>query len=152
MNYVVTYLPSIIEGMGFSKLLVHIMTIPPNIFSCLVCLLAGYSSGHYNEHSFHSIVLHAMGALGFALIGLINKGKVVMLFGLSVALCGPFAALPIVAAWFIKNVCGRTNLVILVSFCGALGQIGGVITPQVTIVIQFETKREFNLKISFYTM
>ena len=135
--------------MGFSKLHAHIMIIPPYVFSSLGCLLAGYSSGYYNEHSFHSIVLHAMGALGFALIGLINKGKVVMLLGLSIALCGTFAALPIAAAWFIKNVCGRTNRVILISFCGALGQIGGVIIPQVTIV---ETKREFNLKISFYTL
>jgi cyanate permease len=134
----IVYLPSIIQDMGFAKEQVCLMIIPPYALACLSSLLGGYLTMRRNEHSFHLAFFLSIGILGFILmISLINSGKASMYISICIAFCGTFPALSILLSWLTNNVGGHTKRAIAVGFVAAMGQIGGIIMPQVRLIFYF---------------
>jgi predicted MFS family arabinose efflux permease len=129
-------LPSIMGSIGFSNAESHLMTIPPYVLSCLGCLIGGYSSTRHLEHSFHYTFLLSIGILGFVLMLIVtNQIKAATYISICIAHCGTFAALPILLAWLTNNIGGHTKRTVAVSFVTGVGQIGGILVPQVRLLI-----------------
>ncbi len=140
-KYLTIYLPSIIQDMGFAKEQVCLMTIPPYALACLSTLLGGYVTTRRNKHSFHLAFFLSIGILGFILmISLVDSGKAAMYVSVCIAFCGALPALSILISWSTNNVGGPTKRVIAIGFVSAMGQIGGIIMPQVRIIFFFFDK------------
>jgi predicted MFS family arabinose efflux permease len=127
-----TYLPSIVASLDYSEEEVDLMTMIPYGFSCLSILLGSYSASRRNEHGLHLAFFLCFALLGFALmINLADRVKIATYIGLCIACCGTFSAVPILLSWLTNNVGGNTKRTIAVGMMLGIGQIGGVVEPQV---------------------
>lgn len=128
----ITYLPVLIESMGFSGTDIHLMTIPLYVVTYICCLLISYMSSRRNEHIFHLAFCLLTSIVGFILmITLFDQGTTVIYVSICIASCGAFAAYPLVLSWLTNNVGGHTKRAMAVGFLVGLGNIGGVFSPQV---------------------
>jgi cyanate permease len=131
-----TYLPELVKCMSGSKEEAHLMTIPVYFVTCISCLLAGYSSSRRNEHSFHLIFCLSVALLGFILmVTLFGDGNVATYVSTCIACCGTFSAFPLLLSWLTNNVGGHTKRAMAVGFLVGIGQIGGVLAPQVRLLL-----------------
>ncbi|CAF0946224.1 unnamed protein product [Rotaria sordida] len=60
-----------------------------------------------------------------------DAGNVALYVSTCVACCGTFSGIPILLSWLTNNVGGRTKRAVAVGFLVGIGQIGGVLAPQV---------------------
>jgi cyanate permease len=129
------YLPELVQDMGHSKEEEHLMTIPFYFVACISCLLAGYSSSRRNQHAFHIAFCLSIALLGFILmITLFNKGNIVIYISTSIAFSGTISTFPLLLAWLTNNVGGHTKRAMAIGFLIGIGQIGGVLAPQVRLL------------------
>jgi sugar phosphate permease len=144
IKFVTMYLPSLIQSMGHTAATAHYMTAPPCVIAFVFCLLAGYSSSRQKEHGFHLAFCLAVGLLGFILLlALFNQGKTALFVSTCIACCGTFAACPLVLSWLTNNVGGHTKRATAVGFVVCIGQIGGIVAPQVRLSVQYQSQQFF---------
>ncbi|CAF1381253.1 unnamed protein product [Rotaria sordida] len=129
-KYINTYLPLLVEDMGYLKGEVHLMTVPPYVFAFVCCLLVNYSSSRRNEHGFHLIFCLSITLVGFILmLTLIDRGQVALYVSICITCCGILSAFPLLISWLTNNVGGYTKRSIAIGFIVGIGQIGGIILP-----------------------
>jgi cyanate permease len=131
-----TYMPELVKGMTGYKEETHLMTIPLYFVACICCLLAGYSASRRNEHSFHLAFCLSVALVGFILmITLFDRGNVAIYVSTCIACCGTFSAFPLLLSWLTNNVGGHTKRAMAVGFLISIGQIGGILAPQVRLLL-----------------
>ena len=59
------FIPSIVNGLGYTSLNAQLMTIPPFAAAYVVSLLVAWSSDRYNARAMHAASLALIGAAGF---------------------------------------------------------------------------------------
>jgi cyanate permease len=131
----VTFLPSLVEAMGYSRTTAHLMTAPPYAVACICSLLVGYSSSRRNEHGYHLAFCLTVGLLGFILLlTLFDQGKVTIYITTTIGFCGSISALSLILSWLTNNVGGHTKRAMAISFVIGIAQIGGIVTPLVRLL------------------
>jgi hypothetical protein len=132
IKYLAIYLPSLVDGIGDSKAYAHLLTAPPYLVACLCCVLGGYSSSRRNEHGFHLAFFLSIALLGFILmVSFVDHNKAATYASICVASGGAFGALTILLSWLTNNVGGHTKRMTAIGFVMGMGQIGGIVMPQV---------------------
>jgi hypothetical protein len=135
IKFLTMYLPSVVQSMGFNTTGAYFMTVPPYIVAFIFCLLSGYSSSRRKEHGFHLAFCLSVALLGFILIlTLFDQGKVALFVSTCIACCGIFSACPLLLSWLTNNVGGHTKRAMAVGFVVCIGQIGGVVAPEVRLL------------------
>jgi MFS family permease len=149
-KYLTTYFPSLVEDMHHSEANVHIMTALPYASALVCCLLVSYSASRRNEHGFHLMFSLSVALLGFIImLTLINRGKVVLYVSLCITCSAIFSALPLLLSWLTNNVGGHTKRSIAIGFVMGIGQIGGIISPFVRLLLLLLINNYFILFIGF---
>ncbi len=136
LRCLITFLPSLVEAMGYSGPIAHLMTVPPYAVTCVCCVLVGYSASRRNEHGYHLAFCLTVGLLGFILtLALFDQGAVAVYITTSAGLCGVFCALSLILSWLANNVGGHTKRAIAISFVLGISQIGGIFMPLVRVIL-----------------
>ncbi len=136
IKYISAALPLLVEDISSTEAEVYLMTAPPYASALVCCLLVSYSASQRNEHGFHLIFSLSVALLGFILmLTLINQGKVALYFSICITCSGIFSALPSLLSWLTNNVGGHTKRSIAIGFVVGLGQIGGIISPFVRLLL-----------------
>ncbi|KAJ5611114.1 hypothetical protein N7510_007833 [Penicillium lagena] len=124
-----TFLPLIVEGMGYNGIRATVMSVPPFVVGAVGLVLIVYSSDRFKERS-----LHIVGGMLLALVGCIvmaTSSDPKLRYGFShVCLAGVFVSGPLAAVWL----AGNTPLKGPRSFALGLNgwtNIGGVIAGQI---------------------
>jgi hypothetical protein len=131
VKYLTTYLPLIVEAIGYRDAKVHLMTTPPYTIACICCLLVGYSASRWNDHAYHVIFCLSVALLGFILmVALIHQNQA-KYAGICIASAGILSILPLLLSWLTNNIFGHRERLIAVGFVMSLGQIGGIVLPLV---------------------
>lgn len=113
---------------------VHLMTTPIYFVACICCLLAGYLLSRQQEHSFYLASCLLVSLLGFILmVTLFDQGILPMYISTCIACCGSFSAYPLLLSWLTNNVGGHTKRAMSIGFLVGIGQLGGVLVPQVRL-------------------
>ncbi len=132
----ITFLPSLVEAMGYSNATAHLMTAPIYAAACVSCLLIGFSSSRRNEHGYHIVFCLTVGLFGFILmLTLFDQGKVAMYISTTVGFCGAFSALSLILSWLTNNIGGHTKRAMAISFVIGISQIGGIMMPLVRVLL-----------------
>ncbi len=132
-----TYLPHLVETMGYSKAEEQLLFALPYIVACICALLGSYVSSRNNEHGYHLTFFLALCVLGFVLLATcLMRGKAVMYVGTCLVSCGIRTAFPILMSWLTKNIGGHTKRAMAVGFAMGIGQIGGIVAPLVSYTAQ----------------
>ncbi|GJE93045.1 MFS general substrate transporter [Phanerochaete sordida] len=100
------FLPSIINGFGFSPAASQLLTVPPYVFATIVTVSFALLSDR-TKHRFPFILAgHAMCLLGFG-IQISNVHFAVKYFGTFFCVAGSYSAFPGVITWLANNVAGQ---------------------------------------------
>lgn len=131
----ITYLPLLVESMGYQDKNIYLMTIPLYGVTLTCCLLVSYMASRRNEHFFHLSASLLVSLIGFVLmITLFEQGTLVIYISLCIASCGIFAAYPLLLSWLTNNVHGHTKRAMAIGFLVGAGNIGGIFSPQVILI------------------
>jgi MFS family permease len=97
-----TFLPQMVEGMGYQGVKATVMSVPPFIVGTVGLLVMVWSSDRFKERS-----LHTVAGMSLALIGcivMVTSTDPRLRYGFShVCLAGTFVAGPLVAVWLAGN-------------------------------------------------
>ncbi|KAI8994963.1 major facilitator superfamily domain-containing protein [Pilobolus umbonatus] len=126
------FLPSIIQGMGFTDLRAQIMSAPPYAIACVVTIAVAMHADRQGERGFHVAFPAMIGAVGYiVLISVSHRGPVARYIATCVAVSGVFAHVPPMLSWITSNIGGHTKRGVATAFIISVGNIGGIIAGQI---------------------
>lgn len=60
------YMPTAVKSLGFNDTVSLVLTCPPYLFGAFTSIAVSWSSGHFNERTWHIAISKAIAILGFA--------------------------------------------------------------------------------------
>lgn len=60
------YMPTAVKSLGFNDTISLVLTCPPYLFGAFTSIVVSWSSGHFNERTWHIAISKAIAILGFA--------------------------------------------------------------------------------------
>ncbi|KIX05971.1 uncharacterized protein Z518_03945 [Rhinocladiella mackenziei CBS 650.93] len=99
------FLPTIVQGMGYSSINAQGLTAPVYFVSFLLCVVAAFVSDRWGRRSFIIAFAAGVGAIGYLLLAIIEDMDQVRVryLGVWLAVCGIFPALCINITWLLNN-------------------------------------------------
>lgn len=61
------FLPTVIETLGYNTTITLVLTCPPYIFAAFLSIAVSWSSGRFNERTWHTTLSKAVAIAGFAI-------------------------------------------------------------------------------------
>ncbi|KAF4996851.1 hypothetical protein FDECE_12287 [Fusarium decemcellulare] len=101
------FFPTVVKTLGFNTTITLVLTCPPYLIAGASTILVSYSSGKFNERTWHITASKAVAVLGFALAaGILNTaGRYVSMVVFTI---GTYAVNSLILGWC-GSVCGQTK-------------------------------------------
>ena len=97
-----TFLPLIVQGMGYQGIDATLMSVPPFIVGTVGLIIIVLSSDHFHERSLHTVFGMILGVIGCAVMAASSDPQ--LRYGFAhVCLAGVFVGGPLVAVWLAGN-------------------------------------------------
>jgi len=97
-----TFLPLIVQGMGYKGIDATLMSVPPFIVGTVGLIIIVYSSDYFHERSLHTVFGMILGVIGCAVMAASENPQ--LRYGFAhVCLSGVFVGGPLVAVWLAGN-------------------------------------------------
>ncbi|KAL4812285.1 major facilitator superfamily domain-containing protein [Aspergillus spinulosporus] len=123
-----TFLPLIVEGMGYAGVKATLMAVPPFIIGTAGLIAIVYSSDHLKERSLHNVFGMSLGLIGCVVMATSHNEK--LRYGFAhVCLAGVFAGGPLVAVWLASNTPNKACRSVILGING-WSNLAGVIAGQ----------------------
>ncbi|KAL4976440.1 major facilitator superfamily domain-containing protein [Aspergillus desertorum] len=101
------FFPTAVETLGFDTTITLVLTCPPYLIAGLVSVFWSWSSGRFNERTWHITVAKAVAVFGFVLgCATLNTGA--RYFAMVVFAIGTYAVNSIILGW-VSSTCGQTK-------------------------------------------
>ncbi|RMZ47795.1 hypothetical protein AFCA_000539 [Aspergillus flavus] len=101
------FFPTAVETLGFSTTITLVLTCPPYLIAGLISVVWSWSSGRFNERTWHITIAKAIAIFGFILgCATLNTGA--RYFAMVVFAIGTYAVNSIVLGW-VSSTCGQTK-------------------------------------------
>ena len=127
------FLPSIINELGFDTITSNLLTAPIYGTTLLVTLLNAMHSDAKKERAFHIMVPGFISMVAFILVGLgeaVHESVEYQYFTVTLATAAVWTMVAPTLAWISENLKGSTSNAVGTAFVVALGNLGGVVGPQ----------------------
>ncbi|PIL28032.1 MFS general substrate transporter [Ganoderma sinense ZZ0214-1] len=122
-----TFLPTIINGMGFSSTNAQILTIPPNIAGCIFTLCASYLSDKRQFRGPFILALCPVAILGYALL-LATRTLAAQYIGSVLVLGGIIPCIAMQLSWTGGNFAGELKRAVVIGMVLGFGNLGGQVS------------------------
>ncbi|KAL4966461.1 major facilitator superfamily domain-containing protein [Aspergillus stella-maris] len=123
-----TFLPLIVEGMGYEGVKATLMAVPPFVIGTVGLIIIVYFSDHLKERSLHTVFGMALGLIGCLVMATSHAEK--LRYGFAhVCLAGVFAGGPLVAVWLASNTPSKASRSVILGING-WSNLAGVIAGQ----------------------
>jgi cyanate permease len=123
-----SFLPSIIEQMGYENAQAQLLSVPPYVMSCVTTILIAWNAGPLNERSNHLLLCLVLAMSGFLHLILAERH---LYFGACLASIGVFSAYALVPSWVTNNISGQKKRAVAVGLVTAAGSLGGILSGQI---------------------
>ncbi|KAK3068869.1 hypothetical protein LTR53_013232 [Teratosphaeriaceae sp. CCFEE 6253] len=101
------FFPTAVQTLGFSKTITLVLTCPPYLIAGIISIAWSYSSGRFNERTWHITIAKAVAVFGFVLgCATLNTGA--RYFAMCVFAIGTYAVNSIILGW-VSSTCGQTK-------------------------------------------
>jgi MFS family permease len=124
-----TLLPTIINGMGFSKLTSLLLSAPPYAIGVFTIIGMAYHSDKKMERCFHLCISIGAAALGFIIMVVVKEDHN-KYYGVILVIAGIATSTPITLSWLNNNMLGSTKSGAASAMVVSFGNLGGVIAGQ----------------------
>ncbi|KAF5355611.1 hypothetical protein D9757_012907 [Collybiopsis confluens] len=121
------FIPSIIQGLGFSAAETQLISVPPYAVASVVAVASAYISERYHCRGVITIVSEILCVIGFAIF-LVSHSKNVQYGSLYLSIIGSYTSVPTSAAWNAINVFPETRRATIIATCFAVGNAGGILS------------------------
>lgn len=92
------FFPSVVKTLGFDRTITLVLTCPPYLLAGVATMFVSFSSGKYNERTWHITVSKAIAIIGFALApATLNTG--VRYFAMIVFAMGTYGVNSLILGW-----------------------------------------------------
>ncbi|KAG7292158.1 hypothetical protein NEMBOFW57_002193 [Staphylotrichum longicolle] len=140
-----TFLPLIVQGMGYSGITATLMSVPPFVAGTVGLIVIVASSDHFRERSLHTVLGMVLGLVGCAVMTASADPK--LRYGFAhVCLSGVFASGPLVAVWLAGNTPWKTSRSFVLGMNG-YSNLAGVIAGQI-FKSQYKPSYAYPLKVT----
>ncbi|EXM09654.1 major facilitator superfamily domain-containing protein [Fusarium oxysporum II5] len=120
------FLPTIIRDLGYSSTTAQLMSTPPYLVACFVCVVAGWWADHVQQRGIFMIVFITMAGLGLILLIAVRHSGV-RYFGCFLLASGIFPSIPQGIAWNSNNIGGSLKRGVGIAMNVSCGNFGGII-------------------------
>jgi hypothetical protein len=123
------FLPTLVEAMGFDTTSALALTCPPYIFAGIISIAVSWSSGRFNERTWHITASKAVAIVGFAIcVGSLNKAA--RYVGVMLFVGATYGVNNIVLGWT-SSVLGQSDekKAVALALCNTFGNLASVYTP-----------------------
>ncbi|KAL4898671.1 major facilitator superfamily domain-containing protein [Aspergillus ambiguus] len=101
------FFPTAVETLGFNTTITLVLTCPPYLIAGIISVFWSWSSGRYNERTWHITIAKAIAIAGFVLgCATLNTGA--RYFAMIVFSIGTYAVNSIILGW-VSSTCGQTK-------------------------------------------
>ncbi|KAJ4317447.1 hypothetical protein N0V84_007355 [Fusarium piperis] len=123
------FLPTVIETLGYSTTVTLVLTCPPYLFSGFVSIAVSWSSGRFNERTWHITLSKAVAIVGFAMC-CATLNVPVRFVGIMLFVGATYGVNNIILGWT-ASVVGQTDekKAVAIAMCNTFGNLASVYTP-----------------------
>ncbi|CAF1336783.1 unnamed protein product, partial [Didymodactylos carnosus] len=126
------FLPTIINGMGYTKMAAQGLSACPYLIACVFVILFALSSANTMERGLHTSFTAMISIIGFTLLLVLTKyGPQALYIATFIACIGVFTNLPPLLSWITNNIGGHTKRNVAIAFIVSVGNLGGVVAGQI---------------------
>ncbi|KAF2183051.1 MFS transporter [Zopfia rhizophila CBS 207.26] len=123
------FLPTAVETLGFNKTVTLVLTCPPYLIGTFTAILVSWSSGRFNERTWHITISKAVAITGFVLgCATLNVGA--RYFAMVLFVSATYGVNNINLAW-VASTCGQTDekKAVALAMANMIGNISMIYTP-----------------------
>ncbi|KAI9148873.1 mfs transporter [Paramyrothecium foliicola] len=123
------FLPTVIETLGYSETITLVLTCPPYLFSAFVSVAVSWSSGRYNERTWHTTISKAVAIAGFVL-SCATLNIPARFVGIMLFVGATYGVNNIILGWT-ASVVGQTDekKAVAIAMANTFGNLASVYTP-----------------------
>lgn len=123
------FLPTVVKSLGLSTTTALVLTCPPYIFAAFLSILVSWSSGRFNERTWHITLSKAVAIAGFA-ISMATLNTAVRYVGIMLFVGATYGVNNIILGWT-SSVLGQTDekKAVAIAMCNTFGNLASVYTP-----------------------
>ncbi|KFY85111.1 hypothetical protein V500_08700 [Pseudogymnoascus sp. VKM F-4518 (FW-2643)] len=101
------FFPSVVQGLGFSRTITLVLTCPPYLIAGAISVYWSWSSGRFNERTWHISIAKAVAILGF-ILGFAVNNTAARYVSMVIFAIGTYAVNSIILGW-VGATCGQTK-------------------------------------------
>jgi hypothetical protein len=123
------FMPTVVKTLGFNPTVTLVLTCPPYLVATFTSVMVSWSSGYFNERTWHVTISKALAIVGFALAcGTLNLGA--RYFAMILFVGATYGVNNINIAWTAATL-GQTDekKAVAIAITNTLGNIASVYTP-----------------------
>lgn len=123
------FLPTVIDTLGYNTTATLALTAPPYIFSGFVSIAVSWSSGRYNERTWHITISKLVAVAGFVL-SCATLNVPARFVGIMLFVGATYGVNNIILGWT-ASVVGQTDekKAVAIAMCNSLGNLASIYTP-----------------------
>jgi nitrate/nitrite transporter NarK len=123
------FMPTVVKTLGFNTTITLVLTCPPYLVAGVVSILVSYSSGRFNERTWHITVSKAVAIAGFALA--MATLNVPARYVAMVIFVGATYGVNNISIGWVASTLGQTNekKAVAIALANTLGNLASVYTP-----------------------
>ncbi|KAM5344195.1 hypothetical protein ACJ41O_012732 [Fusarium nematophilum] len=123
------FLPSVIKTLGYNTTITLVLTCPPYLFSAFVSIAVSWSSGRFNERTWHATISKGVAIAGFA-ISCATLNVPARFVGIMLFVGATYGVNNIILGWT-ASVVGQTDekKAVAIAMANTFGNLASVYTP-----------------------
>ncbi|KAK4998505.1 hypothetical protein LTR66_002292, partial [Elasticomyces elasticus] len=120
------FLPSIVKGLGYTNNTAQLMTVPPYIVACVLCISGGWLADRLQTRGIFMIGFNLMALVGFVM-QLSSHNPHIKYAGTFLCVSGIYPNVPQGVAWNGNNIGGSLKRGVGIAMHVGFGNLGGII-------------------------
>ena len=123
------FLPTVMGTLGYNRTITLVLTCPPYLLAASVGILVAWTSGRWNERTWHITICKVIVTVGF-IIPAVTNNLGARMFAIFLFAGFSFGINNLLLAW-VSATLGQTNekKAVAVAMCNTLGSLASVYTP-----------------------
>ncbi|KAL4879975.1 major facilitator superfamily domain-containing protein [Aspergillus karnatakaensis] len=124
--------PSIIQAMGYTGELAQLLSVGPYVAACILSIIVGYLSDHYQTRGWLILATAPLGIAGFGMLEFLPSSMPGAKYGaLYLAASGIYSFAPLWITWGVNNAATPTVRAVASGLVFTVGSLGGILAPWV---------------------
>ncbi|KAF4462502.1 hypothetical protein FALBO_10682 [Fusarium albosuccineum] len=121
------FLPTIVQGLGYTNETAQLMTVPPYVVACLFTIAGGFAADKHGQRGIYMIFFCVVAMIGFIILAAVESNGA-KYFAAFLITCGIYPNVPQGVAWNGNNIGGSLKRGVGIAMHVGFGNLGGAVS------------------------